>query len=97
MQVRWSTPYRVGLLVELVLQAPRLTRGRHMTWDEATQIADAIAESPDAGAWHARVAVAPQGQGYAVVVREHNHHEMYYLRSLDEFRALCDRLMARGI
>jgi hypothetical protein len=30
------------------------------------------------------------------VVREHNHHEMYYLRSLDEFRALCDRLMARG-
>jgi hypothetical protein len=67
-----------------------------MTWDEATQIADAIAESPDAGAWHARVAVAPQGQGYAVVVREHNHHEMYYLRSLDEFRALCDRLMARG-
>jgi hypothetical protein len=67
-----------------------------MTWDEATQIADAIAESPDAGAWHARVAVTPQGQGYAVVVREHNHHEMYYLRSLDEFRALCDRLMARG-
>jgi hypothetical protein len=67
-----------------------------MTWDEAARIADVIAASPDAGAWHARVAVAPQGQGYAVMVREHNHHEMYYIQSVDEFKALCDRLMTQG-
>lgn len=65
-----------------------------MTWEEATQLADTIADSPDAGAWHARVAVSPEGQGYAVMVREHNHHEMYYLRSFEEFKRLCDGLMS---
>jgi hypothetical protein len=83
-------------MAEPVLEVPRLKRGRNMTWDEATRIADAIAESPDAGAWHARVAVAQQGHGYAVMVREHNHHEMYYIGSVDEFKVLCDRLMTPG-
>lgn len=62
-----------------------------MTWEEATRLADALAASPDAGAWHIRVAVSPQGQGYAVVAREHNHHEMHYLRSREEFVALVSR------
>lgn len=65
-----------------------------MTWEEATRLADTIAASPDAGAWHASVAMAPQGQGYAVVMRQHGHHELHYLRSRAEFAALCDRLMA---
>lgn len=64
-----------------------------MTWEEATHLADIIADSPDAGAWHARVAVAPEGEGYAVMVREHNHHEMHYLRSFEEFKAICDGLI----
>ncbi len=67
-----------------------------MTWEEATQLADALAASPDTGAWHARVAVAPQGQGYAVVMREHGKHELHYIRSGEEFTALCDGLMAQG-
>lgn len=64
-----------------------------MTWEEATQLADTIADSPDAGTMHARVAVAPQGQGYAVVVREHGKHELHYVWSFAEFTALCNRLM----
>lgn len=67
-----------------------------MTWDEATQLADTIAASPDGGAWHAGVAVAPQGAGYAVVMREHNHHDLHYIWSMDEFLALCERLMTLG-
>jgi len=67
-----------------------------MTWEEATQLADTIAASPDAGAWHARVAVAPKGEGYAVVMREHNKHDLHYIWSMDEFLALCERLMTLG-
>ena len=67
-----------------------------MTWEEAAQLADTIAASPDAGAWHAHVAVAPQGQGYAVVMREHGKHELHYVWSMDEFLALCERLMQSG-
>lgn len=67
-----------------------------MTWEDAAQLSDAIAESPDSGALHANVTVAPDGQGYAVMVREHNHSEMHYIHSIDEFKALCDRLTAGG-
>ena len=63
-----------------------------MTWEEATQLSDAITESSDSGAWHARVAVAAGDQGYAVIVRQHNTHELHYLRSMEEFIALCEQL-----
>ena len=64
-----------------------------MTWEEATSLVDDIAVSSDAGAWHASVAVAPTGQGYAVIMRHHGRHELHYVRSKDEFTALCNRLM----
>jgi hypothetical protein len=61
------------------------------TWEEAARLAEQIAASPDGGNWHAQVAVV--GQGYAVAVRQHNTHTLYYVSSLREFVALCDRLM----
>lgn len=67
-----------------------------MTWEEAAQLSDAIAESPDAGSLHANVTVAPGGQAYAVMVREHNHAEMHYIDSMEAFKALCDRLTAES-
>ncbi len=67
-----------------------------MTWDEAAQLADYITQCPDGGMWHARVAVAPQGQGCAVVVREHGKHDLHYVWSAKEFTALCERLMTQG-
>ncbi len=63
-----------------------------MNWKEATSLVDAIAASPDAGAWHASIAVAPGGQGYAVIVRQHGRHELHYIWSEDEFKVLCDQL-----
>ena len=66
-----------------------------MTWEEATELSDAITETSDAGAWHARVAVAAGDQGYAVIVREHGKHELHYLTSMAAFTALCDQLKTR--
>lgn len=63
-----------------------------MTWDEATQLADAIAATPDAGAWHIGVAAAPDAQGYVVVARKHGQHDMHYLHTAEAFVALCDRV-----
>ena len=63
-----------------------------MTWDEAIHLADALAATPDAGAWHIGVAAVPEAQGYVVVARKHGHHDMHYLGSTEEFTALCDRL-----
>jgi hypothetical protein len=65
---------------------------RGMTWEEAIRLADRIAESPDAGAWHARVAVAGNGQDYAVMVRQHCTDEWYYVYSVAEFATLCTQL-----
>jgi hypothetical protein len=65
---------------------------RGMTWEEAIRLADRIAESPDAGAWHARVAVVGDGQDYAVMVRQHCTDEWYYVTSAEEFAALCTQL-----
>jgi hypothetical protein len=56
-----------------------------MTWDEAVQLADRIAESPEAGAWHVRVVVAGEPQKYAVAVRQHNTHRWYHVTSIDAF------------
>jgi hypothetical protein len=63
-----------------------------MSWDEATRLADRIAASPDAGLWHARVAVAGNGQDYAVMVRQHCTDDWFYVRSSEEFRALCTQV-----
>jgi hypothetical protein len=63
-----------------------------MTWEEAIRLADRIAESPDAGAWHARVAVAGEGQDYAVMVRQHCTDDWHYVTSAAEFAALCTQL-----
>jgi hypothetical protein len=61
---------------------------RGLTWEEAIRLADRITESPDAGAWHARVAVAGNGQDYAVMVRQHCTDDWYYpvLRKAPAFR-----------
>ena len=67
-----------------------------MTWEEATALSDAIAASPDAGALHVRVAVAPQA-GYAVIIREHGLQDLHYVWTMDEFKALCERLMRRRV
>jgi hypothetical protein len=65
---------------------------RGMTWNEAIRLADQIAESPDAGAWHARVAVAGTGQDYAVMVRQHCTDDWHYVLSVEEFKDLCTQL-----
>lgn len=71
-----------------------LRRGENkLTWKEATALVDAIAASLDAGAWHASIAIAPQGQGYAVIMRHHGHHNLHYVWSKGEFTALCNQLM----
>ncbi len=64
-----------------------------MTWEDATQLAERIAKSPDSGTLHVAVIVAPENQGYAVVIREHGRHELHYLQSMDAFKALCERLL----
>jgi hypothetical protein len=63
-----------------------------MTWEAAIHLADRIAESPDAGLWHARVAVAGNGHDYAVMVRQHCTDDWYYVVSVDEFKVLCTQL-----
>ncbi len=65
-----------------------------MIWEEAAQLADRIAKDPDAGTLHAAVIVAPEDQGYAVAIREHGRHEMHYVQSMGEFKALCEWLLA---
>lgn len=65
-----------------------------MTWEEAAQLTEHIAATPDAGNWHAQVAV--RGDDYAVAVRHHNTPTSYYVTSVREFIALCDRLMTTG-
>ena len=65
-----------------------------MTWDNATQLTEQIAMSPDAGNWHAQVMAVEQG--YAVAMRQHNTHTFYFVSSLHEFRNLCDHLMRLG-
>jgi len=65
-----------------------------MNWEDATQLAERIAKSPDAGTLHVAVIVAPEAQGYAVAIREHGRHELHYLQSMSEFEALCEWLLA---
>jgi hypothetical protein len=65
-----------------------------MIWEDATQLAERIANSPDAGTLHVGVIVAPADQGYAVVIREHGRHELHYVQSMQAFKALCERLLA---
>ncbi len=65
-----------------------------MTWEDATQLSDRIAKSPDSGMLHVGVIVAPNDRGYAVVIRAHGRHELHYVYSMDEFKALCERLLA---
>ncbi|ETX01249.1 MAG: hypothetical protein ETSY1_08065 [Candidatus Entotheonella factor] len=65
-----------------------------MIWEDAAQLAERIAKSPDAGTLHVAVIVAPEGQGYAVAIREHGRHELHYVQSMNEFQALCEWLLA---
>ena len=37
--------------------------------------------------------VAPEDGGYAVFIRQHGRHELHYLQSMDEFKALCEWLL----
>lgn len=62
-----------------------------MTWEDAIQLTEQIASSPDAGNWHAQVMAA--AQGYTVAMRQHNSPTFYFVTSVKEFRALCDQLM----
>ena len=64
-----------------------------MTWEDATQLAERIASSPDAGMLHVGVIVAPGDQGYAVVIRHHGRHELHYVQSMDAFKTLCEALL----
>lgn len=63
---------------------------RIMTWEAAAHLVDQIEASADSGNWHAQVE-AVEG-GHAVAVRQHNTPTSYYVTSLREFRAVCDRL-----
>jgi hypothetical protein len=65
-----------------------------MTWEDATQLAERIAKSPDAGTLHVAVIVAAEDRGYAVVIREHGRHELHYVHSMSEFKTLCEWLLA---
>lgn len=65
-----------------------------MTWEDATQLAERVAKSPDAGTLHVAVMVASKGCGYAVVIREHGRHELHYVQSMSEFQTLCEWLLA---
>jgi len=65
-----------------------------MIWEDATQLAERIAKSPDAGTLHVGVMVAPGDQGHAVVIREHGRHELHYVQSMHEFKTLCEWLLA---
>ena len=65
-----------------------------MTWEDATQLAERIAKDPDAGTLHVAVIVAPEDRGYAVAIREHGRHELHYVQSMNEFKALCEWLLA---
>lgn len=67
---------------------------RVLTWDEAIRLADQIAESADAGAWHARVAVGGDGNAYTVMVRQHCTDDWHYVSSMAEFVRLCTQLRA---
>jgi hypothetical protein len=64
-----------------------------MIWEDATQLAARIAKSPEAGALHVGVIVAPEGRGYAVVIREHGRHELHDVPSMNEFKALCEWIL----
>jgi hypothetical protein len=64
-----------------------------MILEDATQLAERIANSPDAVTLHVGVIVAPEDQGYAVVIREHGRHELHYVQSMQAFKALCERLL----
>lgn len=59
-----------------------------MTWEDAIQLAERIAKSPDAGTLHVGVMVAPGERGYAVVIREHGRHELHSVQSMSDFKAL---------
>ena len=65
-----------------------------MTWEDATHLAERIAKSPEAGALHVGVIVAPKNQGYAVVIRHHGRHELHYVQSMDAFKVLCEGALA---
>lgn len=62
-----------------------------LSWEEAVQLTETIALSPDAGNWHAQVMALKQG--YAVAMRQHNTSTFYFVSSVHEFRELCDRLL----
>lgn len=65
-----------------------------MSWEDAAQLAERIAKSPDAGTLHVAVMVASGDRGYAVVIREHGRHELHYVQSMSEFKTLCEWLLA---
>ena len=65
-----------------------------MTWEDATQLAERITSSPEAGMLHVGVIVAPENQGHAVVIRHHGRHELHYVQSMDAFKSLCETLLS---
>ena len=68
---------------------------RVLTWEEATQLADQIANTPDAGNWHVGVAVVGPPGEYAVTVRQHRTDTLHYVSSMAEFAAVCAQATTR--
>jgi hypothetical protein len=66
-----------------------------LTWEEATQLADRIANTPDAGNWHVGVAVIGRPGEYAVTVRQHRTDTLHYVSSMAEFTAVCTQATTR--